>query len=239
MLVLHTACEGPCRLTRSPGGAFETGEGQPRSARDPGRSLLGRPDVPGDRELPDLRRAGSSGDDHGVRPHQEGLRRDEPRNGPAGRRDRPRHRPGLRRDPRREASGSLRGGRLPGGRGGLVPHERERDDLGSGRGDPGQAARRPVGGPPQRPRQPGSVHQRHLPHRPAPRGALRRTEAFRRDRPARRVLRAQGRGVPGRRQVGAHPPDGRGPGDARPGVPRLCRGARRTSSGRSTAPWTS
>src|SRR5881409_3935722 len=66
VLVLQSACErsgdsGTWRRTRPraggiPGpqeGISERGEGQPRGARDPGRSLLGGADVARDRELPD------------------------------------------------------------------------------------------------------------------------------------------------------------------------------------------
>ena len=71
-------------------------------------------------------------------------------------------------------------------------------------------------------------------------------------RPARRLARRQGRGVPGPRQVRTHAPDGRGARHARPGVRRVrrpgaarsrpgcrrrCRGWRRSrSAGRRSAP---
>ena len=98
----------------------------------------------------------------------------------------------------------------------LVEHERQRGDR--------QARRRR--GPPQRPRQHGPVLERRLPLGRPPGGARRGrpTTCCRRWTGSRAALERKADAVRRRRQGRPHPPDGRGPGHARPGVRRL-RGA--------------
>ena len=90
-----------------------------------------------------------------------------------------------------------------------LEHERER----------GHGCARRRGCPRERRRQHGPELERRLPLRGASRGAWR---AQRRSaagaRPAGRLARGQGEGVRRRGQVRPHAPDGRGPGDPRPGV---------------------
>ncbi len=148
-------------------------KGQPRASADSGRRLLGRTDVPRDRELPDFRRAGAPGDGPGLRPHQEGRCAGQRRARRPGRGQGARDRSGLRRDPGGKARGPVRRGRLPGGRGHVVPHERQRGRRRPRLRDPRQAARRPVGGQPQRRRQPRPVDERHVSDGAPPRGDCR------------------------------------------------------------------
>ena len=89
-----------------------------------------------------------------------------------------------------------------------------------------------LGRAPERPREHGAVVQRRLPVRGPPRRAGRGDEhAAAGAGAARGVLRGQGRGLQGPRQVRPHAPDGRRPGDARPGV----RGLRRADPARPEA----
>ncbi len=124
-------------------------------------------------------------------------------------------------DRRRRARRPVPDRRLPDRLGHLDEHERQRGDRASGR----------CGRAPQRPGEHGPVLQRRVPLRRAPGGARRRPErAPARAEAARTLARAQGPQLPGRRQVGAHAPDGRRAGDARTGVRRL-RGADRARAG--------
>ena len=105
--------------------------------------------------------------------------------------------------------------RLPDRLGHLVEHERERGDR-----DPRRRGRAR-----ERRRQHGPDLERRLPVGGAPRRARRdRPRPAARARPARRGARGEGGRVRRRRQVGPDALDGRGAGDARPGVRRL-RGA--------------
>ena len=94
-----------------------------------------------------------------------------------------------------------------------------------------------LGRAPERPREHGAVVQRRVPERGPPGGAGRGHEhAAAGPGAARELVRGQGRGVQGHRQVRPHAPDGRRAGDARAGVRRL-RGAgpARPQAGRERA----
>ncbi len=168
------------------------------------------------RELPDLRRRARPRADRRSRTHQEGggagqqgARNARPRD---RRCDRTRRRPGHRRRARRPVPDR----RVPDRQRHLVEHEHER-----GARDPRHPRPR-LGRAPERPRQRVAVLERRLPdvrpHRRHP-GAHRRPDPGARS--PRRRLRDEGGAVEGRREVRPHPPDGRDPRHARPGVRRL------------------
>ena len=163
-------------------------------------------------------------------PHQGRVRRRQRRAGPALQADAP----AVSSAPPREiAAGRPRrtvpDRRLPDRLGHLDEHERQR-----GHRRPGRRGRAP-----QRPRQHGPVLQRRVPLGRAPGRARRRPErAAARAEDARALLRPQGQELPEHRQGRPHAPDGRGPGDARPGVraatPRRSRSAASGFSRRSS-----
>ena len=177
------------------------------------RRVVAGPDPAGRRELPDLRHHARARahpcprpDQGGSGPRQRGAR--SPR-----RRHRPGHRASGARGRRREARRRVPDRRVPDRVGHVEQHERERGHRHPRH--PRTRTRRP----PQRPRQREPVEQRHVPD----------LDPRRRDRsgqprpdpgagsPCGRV-RGQGVRVRRRGQVRPHTPDGRHPGDARPGV---------------------
>ena len=92
----------------------------------------------------------------------------------------------------------------------------------------GRRAGREGPDPPERPREPVAVVERHVPHRDAHRrGRGDRARARPRGEGVAGRARGQGRGVRRHRQDRPHAPPGRGAADARPGVRRLRRAARR------------
>ena len=179
-----------------------------------GRSAgaLGVRDPEGDRELPRVGRARPGAGRALARAHQGGGRARERRARAARRRARRAHRERRRRGGRRPARRPVPHRRLPDRLGHLLQHERQRGDR--------EPRRR--GRPPERPREHGPVVERRLPVGRAPRRGL--------GGPGRAppgssaavllALREGGR-VRRRRQGGPHAHDGRGAGDARPGVRRL------------------
>ena len=181
-----------------------------------GRAVAGA-DPARRRELPDLRAAPRARAHRGARPDQGGRRPGQRRARRArrrhGRRDRRRRRRGRRRAVRRPVPDR----RLPDRVGHVEQHERQRGDRDAR--DRASARRAP-----QRPRQRQPVVQRRVPDvDPRRRRRRRRQRPHPRARAPGASRCEQGRGVRRRRQVGPHAPDGRDPGDARPGVRRLRR----------------
>ena len=179
-------------------------------------AALGRRDDEGRRELPDLRRARSGAGDPLARPDQ-GRRRTRQRASSACSTPTSRERIAAAAD--RVADGRVRrpvpDRRLPDRLGHLV-NMNANEVIATLAGD---------GRPPQRPRQHGPVLQRRVPvGRPPGRARHGHERAAAGARAARaRPSPAKADGVPRHRQVRAHAPDGRRPGDARPGVRRLRR----------------
>ena len=126
-----------------------------------------------------------------------------------------------RRDPRGQARRRVPAVRLADRQRHADEHERQRGDL-----EPRHRARRRRAGlegadPPQRPREPVAVVERHVPHRDAHRrGGGDRARADPGGPRAARRARGQGRRVRRHREDRAHAPAGRGAAHARPGVRR-------------------
>ncbi len=175
----------------------------------------------GDDRMPTARHPGHGHPQEGRRARQPGPRQAPGRGGEADR-------PSRRRDHRRQARRRVPALRLADRQRHADEHERQRGDL-----EPRHRARRrrtrqQGADPPQRPREHVAVVERHLPDRDAHR--RRRRGGAPPDPvghgPARRAG-GEGRGVRRHRQDRPHPPAGRGAADARPGVQRLRRPARR------------
>ena len=196
-----------------------------------GRAVAG-PDPAGGRELPDQRHAPSS------RAH---IARDGAGQG-GGRAGQRR----ARRASTREQADAIRGAaaEIVGGQHhDAVPDRRLPDRLGhvssnmnmnevlASLAAPGRRRRAP-----QRPRQRQPVQQRHLPDLdPRGRDARRpRSDLLPALDHLATALEAKAEEFAGRREVRAHPPDGRDPGDARPGVRRLRRDRAATASSGSS-----
>ena len=198
------------------------GERQPRRDRGSGRRLLGRPDRARPPQFPGLGAALPASFPRRARPDQGrgrgGQRRDGDRRAQARRGDPSRRHRGLRGQARRP----LPARHLPDRLRHLDQHERQRGDLEPRDRD----ARRRDGieeaGPSQRPRQRGTVLERHDPDRDPRRRLLGDRRGARPGVGApRRGARRQVRRVRRRGQDRPHPPPGRGAGPARPGVRRL------------------
>ena len=202
--------------------AHAHGEGPPGREADPGRRLLRRPDRAGHRELPDLghrhqplsrvrgslghREAGRGARQHRRRRHEAG----DPR----------RHRAGRGRPPEGRVSRPVRRRLVPGGRGDVDEHERQRSDgqhrPREDRTQEGRVPRRRAA----RPSEPVAIDERLLPDGDQGGADPAQRQADPRAGGPGRVLPDQGRRVHRRRQDGAHRAAGRRPHDRRPGVPR-------------------
>ena len=142
-------------------------DGLDRRDRRARECLLGCSDAAQPAELQDRRRAHAAAADPGARHHQAGGGAGERRSGPARCRGRRGNRYGRGRGHRGRARRPLPPRRLANRLGHPEQHERQRGDRKSRLRDSRPADGPEDPGPPQRPRQPEPVVQRHLPDRDA------------------------------------------------------------------------